>query len=208
VNIELILSVLLAAASLLAMVPAANAEPTARLYVRFAASLYTALATANLVAAVSGASEIHAAILSSAWLVMPLAFSALTLALRSRFGRNPSTFGACVVMLAACAIGLATVLTGQTVIAFTALLILLCAVLGIALQQFQQDTKASLYAITAMGSLTAGAAALETVSGFSAFLLFTAAGLLGSTAACARISNGGLEPVISAPFGDRISGAH
>lgn len=182
----------LAAAATASLVLAARAGPTARIYLRFAASLYAAFAATLLLATWNGRAELLLVAESAALLVATLAPVSLALATRAHFFGKVKTATASIALLAACSAGLAAVVADSAPTAFLATLIALASLLATALSNRHRRYDVVLLALSA-AALCAGTCALAVANGSGAFALFSAAALTGITAMTANPLKAAIE---------------
>ena len=171
----------LALAAAAAWIAAGAAPARCRTYLRFACVLYTALA-------ISAAMNLAPA--ASAQIVMPLAGAALALAAYGAFAGAAKPVFAALILSTACLAGIWSAASGESLPAVLVQSLCLIAMLMVARKVFLNWRAPNLYlALGGLALLAALCAAqLNGKSPFMALLLFSAAGLLGTALALARVS--------------------
>jgi len=189
---DMAFAAVLGLAGVLTVVVSARARGAARDYLRFAATLYGALAIADFVA---GANGTMAALASAVTLVIAaLAPCALALALAASLDAAPSTGIAAPLLAVAALAGIFAAASGAIFAAFAPLFACLCAMLALAARHWRRARAAALHAILAAFALLAAAACFASgAQGRTAFALFSAAGLMGAALACAKPSGGAVK---------------
>ncbi len=174
-------AVVLGLAAAVGWIAARAAAPLSRIYLRFACVLYAALAAG---VAMNIAPE------AAARIVMPLATAALALAAYGAFRAAPKPVLAALVLSGACLAGLWSAASGHNAVSDLAQGLCLITLLTLARQGFLAWRAPKLYlALGALAFLAALAAAQsDDKTSFTALLLFSAAGLLGTALALARAS--------------------
>lgn len=171
----------LALAAVMAWIAAKGVPLRTRIYLRFACTLYAALAA-------SAAANFAPA--AAAEIIAPLAVSALAIAAYATFRGTVSALWASLVMAAACLAGLWSAANAQSTPSDVVQSLCVIAMVAIAKRGVFRGQASSIY--LALGALAFLAALCARLSGeqtsFMALLLFSAAGLLGSVLAQARRS--------------------
>lgn len=162
-SLALLCAGLLFAASIGAWILSAPYRAAARLYLRFAAMLFAALAVS---APLGLLSEI-------ALFLLPLAACALMIAAFSRFARPLPVFAASLVLIAGLFCGLAAMLQGDVMLALLPVICASLAIIGTALHGM------AIIAVLAGTALLASGLVLLEQGAASAMLLFAAAALVG-----------------------------
>ncbi len=191
---DIAFAVVLALASALAILVSARAKRAARDYLRFAAALYAALALADLIAA-AGA-QIWAVQLAGTivLIVAAIAPAALALAIATVFEGAPKAYIATPLLLLACLAGIFAAITGEAFIALAPLAASACAILALSARRWRFHPYAPAQACVSAVAFLAAAAAFSTGDqGRTAFALFSAAALLGTSLATAQRSHRAVE---------------
>jgi len=165
-SLELLCAGLLFAASIGAWILSAPTRAAARLYLRFAAMLFAALA---LSAPLSLLADV-------ALFLLPLASAAMMIAAFARFAVALPVFAASLALLAGLFCGLAAMLWGPVMLAVLPVILASLAIIGAALQGF------AIIAVLAGAALLASGLVLLQPSTASALLLLAAAALIGLSA--------------------------
>jgi hypothetical protein len=180
-------AIVLALASALAILVSARARPFARDYLRFAAALYTALALADLIAAIEDQIWSTQLAATVALIVAALAPAVLALVVAGVFERPLKPIVAAPVLIIACVAGFAAAITGEAFIALAPLTASVCAMLALAARRWRTRLQAPLQVCVSAIALLAAAAAFNAGDqGHTAFALFSAAALLGTSLAATR----------------------
>jgi hypothetical protein len=166
---EIAFALVLALAAVVAALIGARAGKTTRAYLTFAAALYASLAVAD--AAFARLPEEADAV---ALLVTALAPASLALALA---GRAVNAGVATLVLFVCLLAGLFAAMTGEALAAFAPLFAGVCAMLAMALR------KRLIYAGFGALAFLAAAASFMAAGAHMAFMLFSAAGLIGAALA-------------------------
>jgi hypothetical protein len=194
VNVPGILfAVVLVLSALTAWVVAARAKAFVRPYVRFASVLYVALAIASLVPDEVVATGAFAR--AVALVVCVLAPATLSLALVALF-RKPVTAGPAAIWLTVCCLGgIGAAISDVPALGFVPLVLGAGAALFASLRMFAKSRVAALQGALASLAFLCAAASLMTRAPASraALILFSAAGLLGTTLALVRGSRPNVE---------------
>jgi hypothetical protein len=151
---------------------AAPLKAASRLYLRFAAILFAALA----VCAPLGLADMAALFL------LPLAAAALVISALARFARPLNSFAASTVLVAALGCGLAAMLSGMILAALAPVI-----VAGLALIAAAANRMAGMAALSGVGLIAAGLCYVQQGAG-AGLLLFCAAALIGLSKNSARNS--------------------
>ncbi len=162
-SLQIAASLALFAASIGAWILAAPLKAHARLYLRFAAILFAALAAASPLRLGDVA----------ALLLLPLAASALAVCAVARFARPLNSFAASAVLVTGLAGGLGAMLSGAGLPALAPVMLLGLAIVAAALNRV-----AILAALSGAGLVAAGLCFVEQGAGAGA-MLFCAAALVG-----------------------------
>jgi hypothetical protein len=188
--IMLAAALLLAAATIAVWFVAAGARAAARLQVRFAAVLLAAVAVAAALLPVAAPAVVL--------LVLPIATTVLAMAAAAGFRRPLPPIPAAAVLALVSLCGIASAATGLAMFALGAALLAGVALLLIGVRRLDLARLASAQTALAALCLLAGqsAFALERVG--APFLLFVAAGLLGTALGLSRSD----APVEETPGGD------
>jgi hypothetical protein len=171
----------LALAAALAWIAVTGVRLRIRIYLRFACALYVALAAS---------AAANFAPVAASEIVAPLAVAALTVAAYTTFRGTPSPLWASLVLAAACLAGLWSAAYDRGTPSDAVQSLCLIAMFVVAKRGALRGQASSLY--LALGALAFFAALCARRSGepsaFTALLLFSAAGLLGTVLAQARRS--------------------
>jgi hypothetical protein len=182
---DIAFAAVLALASVLSILVGTRAKQSAREYLLFAAALYTALAAADVIAAIE--SQVWSTQLADtiALIAAALAPVVLVLAIAAVFEGTPKPFIAAPILVLACLAGLAAALTGAAFIALAPLAASVCAMLALAARRWRIFARAPAQAAISATALLASAAAFRS-GGQTAFALFSAAALLGASLAATK----------------------
>jgi len=175
-------AVVLAFGAAAAWMTAKGARPASRLYLRFACVLYAALAASALAGV---APEAVAEIATT------LAIALLMLAAYASFRRAVRPLPAASVLAVACAGGIWSAASGAMAPAVVVQAV--CLAVMIALAKRGLWRRPSVHLALAAAALLAASCSLLVENGFVALLLFSAAGLLGTTLSLVRVSEIPLE---------------
>jgi hypothetical protein len=189
----ILFSLVLALAAAVAWILASSLRAQARLYVRFSATLYLALAIAGLVPESGEATGEFAR--AVALVVCVLAPSMLALALVGLFAKPPSPLVAGLFLPLACLGGIAAAATDVTAFGFAPLALIAGAALVFSLRALRKFGVAAAQGAAATVAFLCAASSLM-VSGEAARAaldLFSATGLLGAVLALLRGSNPPVE---------------
>jgi hypothetical protein len=162
-SLDLLAALALFAACIGAWLLAAPLRAAARLYVRFAAMLFAALATASLV----GLAD------TAALFLLPLACAALMVSALAQFARPLPVFAASLALSAALAGGLAALLSGTLMFALAPAMLAGLVVIAAALNSV------AVIPVLAGASLLASGLVLLEQGGGAGMFLFCAAALVG-----------------------------
>ena len=162
-SLELLCAGLLFAASVGAWALSAPCRATARLYLRFAAMLFAALALSAPLGLLG----------TVALFLLPLGTCALMIAAFARFAFVLPVFAASLALIAGLFCGLAAMLWGAVMLAVLPVILASLAIIGAALQGF------AIIAVLAGVALLASGLVLLQQSMASALLLLAAAALIG-----------------------------
>ena len=165
-SLSLLSACALFAACVGAWVLSARLRAGARLYLRFCAMLFAALAAADML----GLSDIAALFL------LPLSAASLTIAALARFARPLPVFAASLTLTAGLAGGLAALLSGATMLALLPVMLAGLAIIAAALNGL-----APMPALAGVALLASGLVLLEPGAQAGLFL-FCAAALMGLAA--------------------------
>ncbi len=174
--IERAAGLLLLAASLAAWLVASGARPAARVHIRFAAMLFTALAVAAL--------AIGPAVPAIALLVLPIGSCVLLLGAAAALTRplEPALAAALLAMVSLAA--LAAAVTGWMALALAPAAV--CAIVLGVLAAKSRDRFGALQGVASALCFLGAASAIALEGAGTALILFCGAGLLGLTLALAR----------------------
>jgi hypothetical protein len=129
-----------------------------------------------------------------ALIVAAVAPAALALGIASVFEAPPKPVIATPLLVLACLAGFAAAITGEAFIAIAPLVAAVCAMLALAARRWRISVQAPAQVCVSAIALLAAAAAFSTGDqGRTAFALFSAAALLGSSLAAARPSDRAVE---------------
>ena len=162
-SLELLCAGLLFAASIGGWVLSAPTRAAARLYLRFTAMLFAALALSAPLGLLADITLF----------LLPLASAALMIAAFARFAAALPVFAASLALIAGLFCGLAAMLWGAVMLAVLPVILASLAIIGAALQGF------AIIALLAGVALLASGLVLLQQSAASAMLLFAAAALIG-----------------------------
>lgn len=180
-------SVLLLAA-ILATILVDRARSDARNYIRFAASLYGALAMAAMIDNATLSISVHGFAHAVSMIVLSLASVTLALAIASVFEGSPPRPASIVSLTLGCFCGILAAATGAAFIAMAVLFAAVCAILTLAIRRWRKDRSSSLQALISGLALLASAAAGSTggPEAETSRALFSAAAILGAALACGK----------------------
>jgi hypothetical protein len=189
----LLFAVVLVLSAVMAWVVAARAKGFVRPYVRFASVLYVALAIASLVPDEVEATGAFAR--AVALVVCVLAPSTLALALVALFRKPLSSVLSALWLIVCCLGGLGAAVSDTPALGFVPLALGIGAALVASLRMFGKSRVAALQGAAASLAFLCAASSLMTHAPASraALMLFSAAGLLGTTLALVRASRAGVE---------------
>ena len=174
-------AIVLALAAAASWLTANGARPSSRLYLHFACVLYAALAASALAGIAPQAVGTIATTMATA-LLMLAAFAS--------FRRAPKPLPAAVILAAACVAGIWSAASGATAPAVVLQVFCQFVIVALARRGFAPWRRESIHLALAAASLLAASCSLlvEDMRAFMALLLFSAAGLLGTTLSLARNS--------------------
>lgn len=189
----ILFALVLALAAIVGWILAASLKAQARLYVRFSATLYLALAIAGLVPESADATGEFAR--AVALVVCVLAPSMLALALIGLFAKPPSQLVAGLFLPLACLGGIAAAATDATAFGFVPLALAAGTAAVFSLRAVRKFGVAAVQGAAASLAFLCAASALMAngESARAALDLFSATGLLGSVLALLRGSNPPVE---------------
>lgn len=165
-----------------AWIIAKGARPTARDYLRFAAALYATLAVSAILKLSPGA---------VAAIVATLGQASIALGVHASFRRPPRPGIAALALAGACIMGIGAAATGEIVLAVLPQLLCALVMLAISRRGLKRLRAPSIQLAAGAAALMAASCSLvsEDQNAFMALLLFSAAGILGTSLAVARISD-------------------
>ncbi len=181
----LLTAALLGAAAIAVWFLATGARAAARVHLRFASMLFAALAAASAIAP-PVADEV-------ALLVAAIALPVLAFAAYASFEKAMSPMPATLLLGLVCLGGLASAATGIISFALAPAALSAAAILLISARQFDAARLSSIQGMLSALALLASASSFALDGATPAYLLFSAAGLLGLTLALARASDTGVE---------------
>jgi hypothetical protein len=175
-------------AAILATILVTRARSGARDYVRFAASIYGALAMAAMIDIATISATVHGFANAVSLIVLSLASVTLALAIASTFEGPPPRSASVASLTLACISGILAAATGAAFIAMATLFASVCAILTLAIRRWRKDRSSSLQAFIAGLALLASAAAGSTggIEAETSRALFSAAAVLGAALACGK----------------------
>lgn len=171
-------ALLLAVAALAAWFVAAGARPAARVQLRFAGVLFAAPALAAAMAPAAAAAV--------TLLVLPIGLSVLALAATAGFAKAVPSGVAAVLLALVCLAGLAAAITGLALFSLALAAACIIAAMAVFLRQFDAARAASVQGMVSALCFLAGTSSFAVDGAGAGLLLFSAAGLLGTTLALAR----------------------
>lgn len=174
----LLAAALLLAATLAAWSVAAGARPSARIQLRFAGVLFTALPIA--------AALMPAAAPGVALLILPLGASVLALAATAGFSRAAPAGVAAVLLALICLAGLGAAITGLALFSLAPAAVALLVLAAIFLRQFDAARAASVQGMLSALCLLGALSSFAIDGAGVGLLLFCAAGVLGLALALSR----------------------